>query len=353
MLVFVFLLILVQDCSCQDKTYTHTLHIIAVLSDEESSNENIPWTRGTEIFHGACLAAQDINKHPDLLKQFEVVPVPVLVPDCDPVKGIHKLLEVLLDPSMNVVGVTGMFCNKVAEVYSPIIRLWKRNLLQVLGSSLPHIKERQESHYTSYILPSSKNIAGAVISLLHTFNWTKFGIVYAQASYNSQVNFNYWTVAKALIGIINARYNQIIHILLDYEMETTNSLEVSLFLQELKSSEANIFVLLVPPKTASSTIQEVVKEGLVWPQYVWIFVLLDVLAFVSFSLFVIFRKERQVKAASINLGMCIFRGSYLMLLASTSNVLQTGLQANNELSLATYCNVVFPLVWISLWQQLW
>ena len=83
------------------------------MSFEEKSNvsSNISWIQGGDIFHGACLAAQDINKHPDLLPQFEVVPVPVLVPDCDPVKGIHKLLEALLVPSMNVIGVTGMLCD--------------------------------------------------------------------------------------------------------------------------------------------------------------------------------------------------------------------------------------------------
>ena len=266
MLITVVLLFLVRVCNCLNQSNSIFLHILAVLSFEEKSNvsTSISWIQGGGIFHGACLAAQDINKHPDLLPQFEVVPVPVLVPDCDPVKGIHKLLEALLDPSMNVIGVTGMFCDKVAEVYYPIVRRWKGNVLQVLGSSLH--KGNGNDNFASYILPSHEDVAEAVISVLHSFNWTRFGIVYAQADYKSYVNLNYLRVAKKLTGIMNARYSQMNHILFEYDQS---------FEEELQSSEANIFVLLVPPKAATSIIQEVVKERLVWPQYVWIFVLLE------------------------------------------------------------------------------
>ena len=275
MLITVVLLFLVSVCNCHNQSKSILLHILAVLSFEEKSNvsSNISWIQGGDIFHGACLAAQDINKHPDLLSQFEVVPVPVLVPDCDPVKGIHKLLEALLDPSMNVVGVTGMFCDKVAEVYSPIVRRWKGNVLQGLGSSLH--KGNGSDIFASYILPSHEDVAEAVISVLHSFNWIRFGIVYAQADYKSYVNLNYLRVAKQLTGIMNARYSQMNHILFEYDLQALQSFEIGLFLEDLKSSKANVFVLLLPPKTATSIIQEVVKERLVWPQYVWIFVLLE------------------------------------------------------------------------------
>ena len=273
MFISVVFLLLVRVCCCHYQNNSTFLHILVVLSVEERNNKtiDISWTQDGDIFHGACVAAQDINKYPDLLQQFEVVPVPVLVPDCDPVKGVHKLLEALLDPSMNVVGVTGMFCDKVAEVYSPIIRLWKRNLLQVLGSSLAN---NREDYLTSYILPSYEDIAEAVASLLHHFNWTRFGIVHAETGYKNTPNFNYRKLANAL-KIINAILTQPIQVTLHYQLQEADLREVSSLLVELKSSEANIFVLLVPPKIATSIIQEVVKKGLVWPQYVWIFVHLE------------------------------------------------------------------------------
>ena len=80
-----------------------------------------------DIFHGACQAAQDINKCPDLMLEVEVALVSVLAPDCDPVKGIDQLLKALVDPSMNVIGVTGMFCDRLAEVYSPVLSQWARS----------------------------------------------------------------------------------------------------------------------------------------------------------------------------------------------------------------------------------
>ena len=275
MFISVVFLLLVRVCSCHNQNNSTFLHILVVLSVEERNNKttDISWTQDGDIFYGACVAAQDISKYPDLLQQFEVVPVPmlVLVPDCDPVKGIHKLLEALLDPSMNMVGVTGMFCDKVAEVYSPIIRLWKRNLLQVLGSSLAN---NREDYLTSYILPSYEDIAEAVTSLLHHFNWTRFGIVHAETGYKNTPNFNYRKLANAL-KIINATLTQPIQVTLHYQLQEADLREVSSLLVDLKSSEANIFVLLVPPKLATSIIKEVVKKGLVWPQYVWIFVHLE------------------------------------------------------------------------------
>ena len=266
MFILVVILLLASYCSCQDQHNT-SLHVLAILSVVEGEDQGIAWTQGRDIFRGACEAAQDINKHPDLLPQFEVVPVPVLVPDCDPVKGIHKLLEALLDPSMNMIGVTGMFCDKVAEVYSPVLSQWARSL-QISGATIP--KEEDGVQLTSYILPSSEDVAEAVISLLNKLNWTRFGIVYAQPGYKNYSSFNYFNLAKTLI---KERHDH--NLSFYYELSGANLHEVNVFLQTLKSSEVHILVMLVPPHIATSVMQKVSNEGLVWPQYVWIFVHLE------------------------------------------------------------------------------
>ena len=46
-------------------------------------------------------------------------------------------------------------------------------------------------------------------------------------------------------------------------------------LQALKLSKVHILVMLIPPYAATAVIQKASDEGLVWPQYVWIFVYLE------------------------------------------------------------------------------
>ena len=271
MFIMVVILLLASYCSCQDQHNT-SLHVLAILSVVEGEDQGMAWTQGGDIFHGACEAAQDINKHPDILPQFEVVPVPVLVPDCDPVKGIHKLLEALRDPSMNVIGVTGMFCDKVAEVYSQILGQWVRSV-QISGAT--SAKEENKVHLIFYLLPSSKDAAETVISLLNNLNWTRFGIVYAQSGYKNYSSFNYFHLSKTLNSAIKERHDHNLQVSFYYELSGANVHEVSFFLQTLKSSEVHILVMLVPPHIATSVMQKVSDEGLVWPQYAWIFVHLE------------------------------------------------------------------------------
>ena len=74
---------------------------------------------------------------------------------------------------------------------------------------------------------------------------------------------------------IKERHDHNLQVSFYYELSGANVHEVNLFLQTLKSSEVHILVMLVPPHIATSVMQKVSDEGLVWPQYVWIFVHLE------------------------------------------------------------------------------
>ena len=43
------------------------------------------------------------------------------MPPSDPVKGVPKLLEILLDQAVEVIGVTGVVSDKMEEFYWPLI----------------------------------------------------------------------------------------------------------------------------------------------------------------------------------------------------------------------------------------
>ena len=70
----------------------------------------------------------------------------------DPVKGVPMLLEILLDPAVEVIGVAGVVSNKIEEFYSPLIT---------------HLDERIPQKYASSYLPSLEDTANAVIQILN------------------------------------------------------------------------------------------------------------------------------------------------------------------------------------------
>ena len=46
-------------------------------------------------------------------------------------------------------------------------------------------------------------------------------------------------------------------------------------IQKLKYGETRIFLILAPPHISSSVIHKAIEEGMVWPHYVWVVVLLE------------------------------------------------------------------------------
>lgn len=161
----------------------NSLHILAVMSVQDGSGDGSStiWSHGKDILKGAFLAAQDINNYPMFLDEFKVEVVPIQVPDCDPVRAIDQLVEKLMTSSLNIVGATGMFCDKVAEVYSPLIGHQGSDLIQIIGSSISHGREKRgitQPELLFHVLPSHEDLAEAVISLLYRLNWMRIGIVH-------------------------------------------------------------------------------------------------------------------------------------------------------------------------------
>ena len=46
-------------------------------------------------------------------------------------------------------------------------------------------------------------------------------------------------------------------------------------IQKMKYGETKIFLILAPPHISSSIIHKAIEEGVVWPHYVWVVVLLE------------------------------------------------------------------------------
>ena len=147
---------------CVVKLQTPNIKIVALLSDEVDNTSNVSFhlSQPKNIIAGACLASHKFCKFQDWLSYFQVHPL--LVSPSDPVKGVPKLLEILLDPAVEVIGVAGVVSDKIEEFYRPLIT---------------HIDERIPQKYVNSYLPSLEDTANAVIQLLQQLNWTKVTII--------------------------------------------------------------------------------------------------------------------------------------------------------------------------------
>ena len=103
------------------KLQTPAKKIVVLLSDEDNtSNVSFQLFQSKDIIVGGCLAPHHINNSQDsLLCHFHVHSL--LVPPSDPVKGVPKLLEILLDQAVQVIGVTGVVSHRMEKFYSPLI----------------------------------------------------------------------------------------------------------------------------------------------------------------------------------------------------------------------------------------
>ena len=120
--------------------------IITLLSDEVDNTSNVSFhlSQPKDTIAGACLAAHHFyNFHHSLLCHFQVHPL--LVSPSDQAKGVPKLLEILLDPAVEMIGVTGVISDKIEEFYSPLITNFDERIPQKYANIDNHRQRNQPS----------------------------------------------------------------------------------------------------------------------------------------------------------------------------------------------------------------
>ena len=147
---------------CLVKLQTPAMKIVVLLSDEVNNTNNVCFhlPQPKNIIAGAYLALHEFCKLQDCLCHFQVHPL--LVSSSDPVKGVPKLLEILVDPEVEVIGVTGVVSVKIKIFYTLLIN---------------HFDETLPQKYANSYLPSLEDTANAVIRILQKLNWTKVTII--------------------------------------------------------------------------------------------------------------------------------------------------------------------------------
>ena len=140
---------------CRVKLQSPAKKLIVLLSGEVDNTSNISCylSQLNKIIAGAYLASHEFCKFQHCLHLIQVHPL--LMPPSNPENAVPKLQDMLLDPAVEVIGVTGVVSNKIEEFYSPLIT---------------HIDERIPQKYANSYLPSLNDTANTVIEILHQLN---------------------------------------------------------------------------------------------------------------------------------------------------------------------------------------
>ena len=107
-------------------------------------------------------------------------------------------------------------------------------------------------------MPSLENTANTITQILQQLNWTKVTVIQSSD----------YTYAKVANHIRAAATSNFVFIAIDEHTIVST-------IQKLKYGETKIFVILAPPHISSSVIHKATEKGVVWPDYVWVVVLLE------------------------------------------------------------------------------
>ena len=327
-------------CSNISTNSSSHLQILAVISGQDSEDGILQpsWYQSEHIVTGAQAAARHINKNPAILQQFHLQIVPIFVPFCDPTRGIDSLVKNLTSSDTTIIGTVGLFCDKVAEVYSPVIGHRRTERIQIAGTSLMDSNKRGMPflpHLFS-MLPSSRSLVQALLAVLRGFSWRRLGVV--RVGGNSFITSNYAKVAELLQNAVSNDNESVVEVFFHYEIIYKDALSISLFLRALKNSPVNIIIAFVPPETATSIICSAHSKGFVWPEYVWIFVGLDPKDEIPFS--------SSLICGNQSIGSVLFLVHELNSdddCSSFSVLGDTKMNSSDEVN--SYANVLYDSVW--------
>ena len=250
------------DCAIQSNESKVSLHVLAMLST--SSGIDVPkWERGMEILPGGLLAVDEINNSTELLQGYHLELVPLMIPMCDPIEGITAFVDAILSTEYNIVGVTGLFCTRLADSISPLAGHEGIDLITLSGSTtyLPEDNHWATSRHLYHMLPSSEVYGRALIGLMEELGWSRIGVIYFQGLY-------YQKTFEAFSSLIS-RENLSIEIV--FSDEVRDSDDVMRVLQNLRTSGAKIVFTLLPPGISAEIMCRAYVEDFVWPNYAWIF----------------------------------------------------------------------------------
>ena len=240
---------------------TVKLKLLVVLPLSELTNAQgaiiQKWERGLEMFPGAQIAADTINRDPYLLNGYELEIANVSVNSCVPLHGysigeaLFKFANGTLDN--DIVGMLGLFCDRLLRILSPLAGRSHFGLFQLSGTTSTNVR-RQRQRYThlNFIVPSEAAYYETLFILMRKLGQSRLLVID-----NEFFNMNSVRNSTFLRQNLSISYLEF-------------SSDVSTMLKEIRMSEKTVVFVSTTLKQTVDLMCAVYDDGLVWPQYMWI-----------------------------------------------------------------------------------
>ena len=147
------------------------------------SRPDAGWDRAFELIPAAQIAQEQINNASNLLQGYKLELITVQSEPCGISSisdGLVNTFEKILDPkrSLNVVGLSGLFCSSVTNTLSPLFSIPSVTYLQVAGSTTPEHRNSTNFPWLVHLISSSSVFNDAVLGMMESFGWQRIGLVY-------------------------------------------------------------------------------------------------------------------------------------------------------------------------------
>ena len=212
---------------------------------------------GHDIAPAAYLAVEQINNRSDLLSEHDIQLIQVdggCTVTERTVIGINEL-------SCNckpIIGIVGPSCGTSAELVSQITGRKQFSLITIHYGERDSLGDRSKYPYAFGILGSSLVNAKAFVELMKRNWWTKVAVLY------SEDNVDSFAVAVHI--------QQIIGNTKDFEVAYSSTVYDSYIpIQDLRFSFVRVIIILASPEITLRALCLAYYEGLVFPNYQWVF----------------------------------------------------------------------------------
>ena len=161
-----------------DRIQLHLLNLLPFPDNRPDSG----WDKAFELIPAAQLAIEHI-KNSDFLPGYKLNLHTVESEACGISTindGLVNTYSKLFDPnrSLNVVGLTGLFCSSVTDVIAPIVSFTNLTFLQVAASTTSLHRNITRFPWLIHLISSSNIFNRAMFGMMKEFNWQKVAIVH-------------------------------------------------------------------------------------------------------------------------------------------------------------------------------
>ena len=172
-------------------------------------------------------------------------------------EGLINFVHQITLEGNHIVGVVGLFCISVAQLLSPLAGHQGVGLLQISGSASPVLRNQERHPYLWHMVPSSAVYVDVVLEMMDAFKWRNIAVIGAPGGL-------YYHTAKEFTLKVSGNDSKLVTLLI-------SDGEASSALRDLRQSRKRIVFASVEAKVAAQMICLAYQEGLVWPNYTWIF----------------------------------------------------------------------------------